>query len=255
MADLGTLDGQVPRVFDDTQAYETVLPYACMGFLEDFLGAGHGAIPSAGSPSVGYPWVKKIVGAGPPTLAVVANAACGVVAAALAATSEKEEATIYWNDGVAVDVTKKPQIEFRAALTVPPSAAGVQSVWGLSSAWIDGPDNATRLIEFGVTANNGLICRMTDTAGLVTKNAAYLYSASTQVALDTNFHIFRIDMTNIADIGFYVDGARVNAVNSFAFTTTGANAIMQPYASVYKPSGTGLATLQIDKIDVWSQRA
>ena len=251
MGTLAALDGYVDRLYDDTQAYETVGLMTAINFLEDFIGAGHTAgFPASGSPTAGYPWVKKIVGAGPPTVALVSNAAGGVAQAALVSTSEKEDAALYWNDNLSVDVTKRAQIEFRVALTVPPSGAGVQSVWGLSSAWIDGPDNATRLIELGVSGNNTLVYRMKDTGALVTGNAGYLTTPSTAIALDTNFHMFRIDMTIPSDVVIWMDGARINPIGSLNFTTTGANAIMQPYASVYKPSGTGLATLQIDKVDI-----
>ena len=256
MGTLASLDAYVERLDDDTQAYETVGSAAAIQFLEDFIGAGHSAgFPAAGSPVAGYPWVKKIVGAGPPTAGLVSNAAGGQAQLALVSTSEKEDAALYWNDNLSIDTTKKAQVEFRGALTVPPSLSGVQSVWGFSSAWIDGPDNATRLIEFGVSGSNALVLRMRDTGSLLTVAAAYQNNPSSQITLDTNFHVFRIDITNAADVAFWVDGQRVNAVNSFNFTTTGANAIMQPYFSVYKPSGAGLATLTIDKVDLWSQRA
>ncbi|MDI9847365.1 hypothetical protein QM467_04730 [Rhodoblastus sp. 17X3] len=240
----------VLRFFDDA-SFETSLSMAALFFQEDFIGAGHGGIPASGSPSVGYPWVKKIVGAAPPTLALVANAAGGQVQSALTATSEKQEATLYWNDSLAIDMTKKAVVEIRAALTVPPSAAGVQFVLGLASSWIDGPDNNSYYVEFGATANNSLLVRSKDG---VTTNSLAASNAGAAVALDTAFHLFRIDASDATDVGFYFDGARVNAAKSVAFAATGANAILQPYVSVYKPSGTGLATALIDKVDVWAGR-
>lgn len=257
MTSNASIDAGIDRIFDDTQSYETVASYAALQFLEDFIGAGHTAgIPAAGSPIAGYPWVAKLVKtAGSPTAALVANAAGGQVAIALDATSEKQEATLTWNDNLSLDATKKLNFEARIKLGVPPSATGVQAVFGLAQSWIDGPDNNTRLIQFGCKANNGLTLRMIDSGALVSQAAAYLYAPATQVALDTSFHVFRIDISDPADIGFYMDGSRLNAKGSFAFTSIGANAILQPYFSVYKPAGTGLATLTVDKADVWSQRA
>src|SRR5258708_5061281 len=127
-------------------------------FDDDFIGGGHTAgIPAAGSPTAGYPWVKKIVGAAPPTVALVANAAGGQVARTLTSTSEKQDAALYWNDNLSLDATKGLVWQARVALTVLPSAAGVQCVWGLQSAWIDGPNNAAEYLRFGATANGTIL--------------------------------------------------------------------------------------------------
>jgi hypothetical protein len=242
----------VETFFEDVN-FETVASMAPLQFNEDFIGAGHSAgIPAAGSPVAGYPWVKKIVGAAPPTVALVSNAGGGQIALALAATSEKEDAVLYWNDNLAIDVTKVASFEARAALSVAPSAASVQMVMGLAAAWIDGPDNNTHYLEFGCTANANLLCRSQD--GTTQNSIAAAQIGGSAIALDTNFHIFRISAENPADIAFYLDGNRVNAVGSIAYAATGANAILQPYFAVYKPSGTGLATLTVDKLDIFSNR-
>lgn len=238
--------------FDDNQNFETVLPMAPLVFGDDFIGAGHTAgVPASGSPSVGYPWVKKIVGAGPPTVALAANAVGGQMQLALTATSEKEDAVLYWNDNLAIDVTKGAVFEARAALSVAPSAAGVQMVLGLAGAWIDGPDNNLHYIEFGCTANANLLCRSQDGT---TQNSIAAVNAGAAVALDTNFHVFRISCESDSDVAFYVDGNRVNASNSIGFAATGSNAVLQPYVAVYKPSGVGVATLLVDKVDLWANR-
>jgi len=238
--------------YDDAASFETVLPMAPLQFFEEFIGAGHTAgIPAAGSPTAGYPWVKKIVGAAPPTVALISNASGGQVQLALTATSEKQDAALYWNDNLAIDVTKKAVWEARAALTVAPSAAGVQMVMGLAAAWIDGPDNNVKYLEFGATANANLLVRSQDGT---TQNSIAASSAGSAVSLDTNFHVFRISAEDPTDVAFYLDGARVNANGSVAYAATGANAILQPYFAVYKPSGTGVATLVVDKVDIWANR-
>jgi len=38
------------------------------------------------------------------------------------------------------------------------------------------------------------------------------------------------------------------------WAATGTPAILQLYNSVYKPSGTGVATLNLDSVEVWSPR-
>jgi hypothetical protein len=246
-------EGGILREFDDAQQHETVFVNAPLLFAEDFIGAGHSSgIPSSGAPAVGYPWVKKIVGAAPPTVALITNAAGGVVTCALTSASEKQDAAIYWNDNFAVDMTKKAGFEIRAALQVTPNAAGVQMVLGFQSAWVDGPDAATFYLSFGCTANGNLIIRSKD--GVTTSSIVAAPVGGAQIVLDTNYHIFRIDVTEPTDVGFYLDGVRVNAAGSIKFAATGSNAVLQPYTSVYKAAGAGVASLAIDKIDVWAGR-
>lgn len=240
------------QTFYEDLTFETVLPMAPFFFGDEFIGAGHTAgVPAAGSAVAGYPWVKKIVGAGPPTVALSANATGGQMQLALTATSEKQDAALYWGDNLAVDVTKGAVFEVRAALSVPPSAAGVQVVFGLAAAWIDGPDNNVKYIEFGCTANNSLLCRSQDGT---TQSSIAASNAGAAVTLDTNFHVFRISAENIADIAFHYDGNRVNANSSFGYVATGAGAILQPYIACYKTVSTGLATLLVDKVDLWANR-
>lgn len=242
------------REFDDTQKMETVFANAAILFAEDFVGAGHGAgFPASGSPVAGYPWVKKIVGAAPPTVALVANGAGGQVALTLLANSEKEDAALYWNDNLSMDMTKKASFEIVATLSVLPNAAGVQAVMGFQSAWIDGPDNAGFYIGFGWLANGNLLIRSKD--GVTTNAIAAAPIGGSAIVTDANPHVYRVDMSDVTDVGFYVDGNRVNAKGSITFAATGANAVLQPYASVYKPSGTGLATLTVDKLDCWGNRS
>lgn len=240
------------QTFLEDATGETVFAMAPLFFQEDFIGAGNStSIPASGAPVAGYPWVKKIVGAAPPTVGLIANAPGGQVSLALTATSEKQDATLYWNDNLALDGTKKSLFEARAALAIPPSAAGVQMVMGLAAAWIDGPDNNSFYVEFGCTASGALLIRSKDG---ITTNSIAATLAGAAVVLDTAMHVFRIDISDTADVGFHYDGNRVNASGSIRFLATGANAILQPYFSVYKPSGVGVATLNVDKIDAWSSR-
>lgn len=237
--------------FDDV-TQEMVNSSAPNFWWEDFVGASHAAgIPT--SVTQGYPWVKKIVGSGPPTVAPIANASGGQVQLVLTATSEKEDAALYYGDSLCWDFSKGLVFEARAALTVPPSAAGVQVVIGLASAWIDGPDNFSRYIEFGCTANANLLCRSQD--GVTQNSIAAAPIGGAAITLDTNFHNFRIRaVSDRGDLEFALDGNRVNVVNALAFTKSDSTAILQPYFAVYKPSGTGLATLVVDKIVVASNR-
>ncbi|MGH6684030.1 MAG: hypothetical protein ACRECA_08955 [Pseudolabrys sp.] len=244
-----TTKGQMRYGFDvfyDDATQEFLNVTAPIQFADDFLGAGHTAgVPAAGSPTAGYPWVKKIVDtSGTPTAAIVANAAGGVMQCALDATSEKQEATLYQNDQKTWDSTKTLIYQARVKLSVLQSASGVEAVWGMSTAWIDGPDNAGEYIEFGCNGSGVVNMRVQD--GISQRAVATTFTA------DTNWHLYRIEMDASGVLHFYIDGVEYST--STAPLTWGATVALQLYHSVYKPSGVGVATMQIDSVDAWSPR-
>ena len=238
----------------DDQSFETTNSGSGWAFTDDFVGAGHTAgIPAAGSPAAGYPWVKKIVGAAPPTVALINNASGGQIQCALAANSEAEEASLYWNDSLSLDTSKNGMIEWRTQLAVAPSAAGVQAFVGVGSAWVGGPQNLARYFGFLWTANNSLLIVSKDGAG-DTYSFAAAQIGGAAITTDTNFHYYRISWENQADLAFFVDGNRVNTVGSVIWNPGASNAIFQPWHTVYKPSGTGVATINLDKLDAFNTR-
>jgi len=240
--------GNDTSFFDDA-TFERVIPLKRVGFTNDFFGA-EAAIPT--SANVGFPFIAKLVQtAGTPTAARVANAVAGVVGLALDATSEKQEATLYFGDSLEFDVTKALEFEFVLQLHALPSAAAVEMVWGMQSAWIDGPDNASYYVEFQCLGNGAVNVRTKD--GVNTLSNAAGVSLTT-----TGQHIFRVDCTDVTNIQFFVDGAKVSPVPPaalMAFAATGANAVLQPYVSVYKASGTGVGTIYVDAVRAWMNRS
>jgi len=239
MSTKGRYRGGVATWFDNVTG-ETTLDAHPVNFEDDFLGAGSSAaFPTTAT--VGSAWIKKIVGVAPPTVASVANAADGQFAAALTATSEKQDAALYQGDSLAFDGSAGALFECRAKLSVLPSAAQVQMVLGLQSAWIDGPDNASFYCGFGFLGNGNVIIRTKDG---VTTNAI----ASSVTVLNTEWHNYQVDMSDPTNVIFYVDGQNLATTSPITFAATGANAIMQPYVSAYKASGTGVGTLTVDFI-------
>jgi hypothetical protein len=237
-----------PSRFYDQVTDETVARFKPLQIDEDFLGAGHASLPTNGSPSTGYPWVQRTVKTGgSPTVAIVANSVGGIVAMALDATSEKQEASLYANDQKNLDVTKALQFEARAAFSVLPTTS-VEIVMGVQSAWIDGPDNAAQYVRFQALAS-GVV-------NMQTKDGTNTLTGSTGVTLTAGvFHIFRIDCSDVTNVRFFVDGVETSTTGQFSFAATGASAVLQPYCSVYKASGTGVGTLQVDVIQASADRS
>ena len=234
----------------DTLTGETLLANNPILFEDEFIGASHVAtLPTTAT--LGYPWIKKIVGAGPPTVAAVSNAAGGQISLALAANSEKEDGAFYMGDNLSLDITKGLIWESRIKLSVLPSVAAVQMVMGVQSAWIDGPDNASFYLGFGFLGNGKLILRSND----VTTVNAIDASSVVPAFLTTDWHILKFDATDVTNVRFSVDGNEISGLANVAFAATGASAIVQAYQSVYKASGTGVGTLLVDNVQVRANRA
>lgn len=241
--------------FFDGDSRETVARLAPLAFSDDFIGRGKLTVPGmtrdeAAQAQVAWPnmgWMKKIVGVAPPTVAGVASAIGGQIACALTAASEKQDAVLYWGNQKGLDITKGLVFETRIRLSVLPSAAGVQAVAGVCSDWIDGPDNNACYARFQANSSGLLYFRCFD--GVTTT------SVSTGVTLAaSDWAILRIDASDIANVRFFVNGAQVSPENAVSFAATGALAVLQPYLGVYKPSGTGVATLITDCVRAWQSR-
>lgn len=234
--------------FFDKATFETTGKLSPVVYADDFLGAGKVVIPAAGSAESGMDWVKKIVGAAPPTVAGVADAIGGQVACTLTSASQKQDAVLYWDDQRGLDITKGLVFEARVQLSVLPSTSGVQAVAGVASDWIDGPDNNTCYAQFQANGSGLLYFRAFDGTTTTSVSTGVTVTASDWVTL-------RIDASDITDVKFFVNGAQVSATGAVNFAATGTLAVLQPYLGVYKASGTGVGTLTVDYVRCWQNRS
>jgi len=233
-------------VLYDTEEYEHVHPLNPIYFYDDFLGA-YSVIPAAAAAESGCPWVKKIVGAAPPTVALVADAAMGVAQCALLVNAEKEDAGLYMDDDRRFLITQGIVFEARVKTTVIPTDVA-EAVWGLVGDWIDGPDNIVYSIFFTADGSGEIFCEKDD--------ANTDQSATSGVTVtNTQWKVYRIDCRDVTSIKFYINGARVASSTTFPYIATGANATLQPYLGLYKAAGAGLGTIQIDYVRIWGNRS
>ena len=225
--------------------HERVLPLAPLVFNDDFLGAGAKVVPAGGSAESGATWAKKIVGAGPPTVAIVANAANGVMACTMTSDSQAQTACLYWDDSLALDPTNGLVFEMRAKLSVLPTLVG-EIQFGLGGAYNAAPDTWAKTIVFDADGSGLINCATDDN---VTDSGPI---SSGVTATNAQWKIYRIDCTDVTSIKFYIDGARVAGATTFAYADTAA---LQPMVSCYKASGAGLGTIQVDYVRAWSTRS
>lgn len=237
--------GNVLEFYDDS-THERTGRMAPVVFYDDFIYPAT-AIPAAGSAESGCLWVSKIVGAAPPTVAVVADQAGGVAQCALTADNQKQDAALSMDDNRQFDLTKGLVMEFRAKVSVTPTDVA-EVVMGLLDDHSDGLiDSATYQVCFNLDGSTAIRCQMDD-------NATDLDEDSGSTAGTTAWVIYRIDATVVSDIRFFINGASVTTTNTFNYAATGANAILQPYFGLHKASGTGVGTLQVDYVKIWQNR-
>lgn len=228
----------------DGSTYETVGPLANVVYKDDFFGAST-VIPAAGSAESGIDWVKKIVGT--TTVAAVASAANGAIACTLDATSEKQDAVLYHGDQRSFLLTAGLIFEARVTCSVLPTG-NAELVWGMVGNWVDGPDAATYSAFFTADGSGEIIAEADD-------NATDSSTTTGLTVLNTETKIYRIDFTDMTHIRWYIDGVEKLAATAIPYAATGANATLQPYFGAYKVSGTGVGTLAVDYVRIWSKRS
>ena len=234
--------------FFDSVSFEEMLPVAPLVFADDFLGAGSVVVPAGGSAETGNPWAKKIVGAAPPTVAGVADAANGVMQCAMTSSSQAQTATLYHDDQRGFSVEQGLVFECRAKLSVLPTLVG-EIQFGLIGNYNAVPDSVAESIVFDADGS-GLINCATDDA---TTDSGPISSGVTATA--AQWKVYRIDMVDVTNVLFFIDGVGVATGTTFAYAATGANAILQPGFQCYKASGAGLGDIQVDYVRIWSKRS
>lgn len=230
----------------DSATLESTWPVAPVRFVDDFLGA-YSVIPAAGSAESGCLWVKKIVGAAPPTVAILDDSTNGAVECALTSASEKQNAELYHNDNQQFNVLYNLVFETRFKLTTLPTG-NAEAVLGMISAWADGLDSATYSAFVTCDGSGEIICESDDN---VTDA-----SATSGVTLTTSdWAIARIEYATSGEIKFFINGVRVAASTSFSWAASEANSKVQPITGLYKASGTGVGTMLVDYVKVWQNRS
>lgn len=230
----------------DSATQERVQPLAPILFEDDFLGAD-AVIPAAASAESGCKWVKKIVGAAPPTVAIVADGANGIAQCALTSASQKQSADLLMDDQRQFSVEQGLVVEMRVRLSVLPTLVAELN-FGLIGDWADGYDAITYSAFFTADGSGAITCEADD-------NATNSSVASGVTATAAQTKIYRIDFTDVTDVRYYIDGAHVASGTTIPYAATGANAVLQPFVGGYKASGAGLGTIQCDYVRIWGNRS
>jgi hypothetical protein len=233
--------------FFDRSTFETVMPVAPVVFYDDFV-ADDFNVSAAGVRG----WTKKDTSAvGTTVEAILANQHGGVVTLELDSQNEKQEAGIYMGDALNWDLDKGPIFEARVAVRLT-GTAQTEMYFGLANAYVEGPIAEA---DAGPTVHAFFCFDASLTPTIHTDDTSNDNDAvATGVtAVEGSFNIFRIDCTNIADVKFYIDGARVGSGTTFDMST-GSAVVTQPFFMVHKETSAGLGKLDIDYVKVWCAR-
>lgn len=230
------------QVFYDPSTFETIRTSHPVQFVEDFQGAAGGG-PYDGTT------VWDIVDVGDATEAIVADSSNGQFLLHLAATTEAEDAVLYMSDNKPFDVGNDLIFETRVDMAVSPGA-GVVAVFGMAGDHNLDKDAVTEAAWFRMDASLAVKCESDDT----TNNNDDVATGITAVA--GTYNVYRIDFTDLADVKFFIDGARVATGTTFDMSNlTAAEQQMQPYFSLDKASGAGLGDMNIDYVKIFSNRS
>lgn len=225
-------------LFYDDVSMETTLPLAPCVFYDDFLGTSGIKVASTAAD-----WTLKDTGAA--TEAVVASGTNGQVALTLTSASEKQEAGIYFGDNAPFLPGQGLVFEARVCVSVTPTLLS-DICWGMCGAYVEDIDATGSHAVFKVDESTAVVCESDDTVLDVDDTATAV------VAGTTTWRVYRIDLSDAADVKFYIDGNRVAAATTFK-VLVGTN--LQPYFYAYKLSGAGLGVLLIDYVRVWQKRS
>ena len=229
----------------DKSTFETLWTTFPLFYYDDFLGAWL-TIPVGGSAESGCDWAVKDTNNA--TEIKLGDESGGAVRLLFTSASEEQEALLYQDDNRNFDVTHGCIFETKLTVDVLPTAVA-EIQFGLGDDYVKGGfDNLTYCVGFDLDGS-GLFYAAKDE----NDSDQNVTTGVTLVAGDA--YIFRVDCTDVTDIKFFIDGVQYASSTDFPYVATGANAILQPYFSVYKGSGAGLGSVTIDYVKIWQNRS
>ena len=209
--------------------------------VEDFLADAGATLPK--------PWDKQDTSAaGTPTLDYVADVVNGQYKLAHDATDELQALTLYWADQLMIDPTKSPIVEFRLKIDFAAATftADQVVVFGLASARNATLDSIVSNAWFRIEGANLNILVEADDGTTDTDD-----QDSTIDIVDNTFTVFRIDLSNLSAIGFFVNGVAQGGAAVSAPLLTG---LLQPFVEIQKGAGVDTDAVLIDYVQVIAGR-
>lgn len=216
-------------------------PIAPLVFYDDFLGT---AVLSDGT--VMWSVVEVALNLAIDPLADTAN---GVMQLTMDADNNAEDAVLYWGDQKGISLKHGAVFECRARVAVAPTLTG-QIVFGMAGDHHLDKDSVTESAWFKF---DGGLAALAETDDTTNDNDDVATGVTVAVG---EYRVYRIDFTNLSDVKFYINGVGVATGTTFDMSNlSDSEAVMQPYFSIDKGADTGVGTLWLDYVRIWSNRA
>ena len=206
--------------------------------------------------SVELPFSLEEAGSTNATIAPI-DAANGIIRLAHTADNEAQAVGITTDGLSAIDPTKSPIFECRAAINLNTDSAfdsdSVYEVYlGLAiadqavattDAAVDGFSDVA-MFKLGPNGTNSIMMETDDDSTHNTDvDSGIDFTSGT-------FHVYRIDMSSISNVKFYVDGKLANNGNTFNMSNIAAGDLLEPYI-LFKRSAAGTErahTMDVDYV-------
>lgn len=207
--------------------------------FEDFL-------PPA-SATIGAPWATHDTSAaGSPTIDYVDDTANGVFTLTHDGTAEQQNLALYFGDQLVIDPTKNPVFETRLKINFAGAtfSADQRIVIGLAAARNATLNSNTHHAWFRIEgANLNILCEADD-------GTTDTDDQDTGIDIvDDTYTTFRIDMSDLSNIKFYVNGVEQSGANVSASAMAAAN-LLQPYIEIQRDAGAEAEAVTIDYVMV-----
>lgn len=198
------------------------------------------------------PWgTQDTSAAGSPTLTFVADALNGEFNLAHDGTSEQQALTLYFADQLVIDPTMNAIFEARLKINFAGAtfSADQRIVMGFCTARPSYPgggattalDAATQNAWFRIEGANLNILWETDDGSTDDDD-----NDSTFDIVDNTYLTLRIELCNLSDIGFFVNGVKArDSTAAAAFTSSHK---MQPFIEIQRDAGTEAESVVIDYV-------
>lgn len=214
----------------------SVLSKSQCNLFEDFIGAAFNTTDGK--------WATQIVGAGPPTAALVADAQGGEFALTLEATNEVQQAILWSNDQLNINITKNPVL--RARVKFATIGTNQFAVIGLASVGNATLDSIATHVWFRLEASMDILVEGDDgTTDTDDQDTGIDAVAATYLEL-------KIDASDLSAVTFSIDNVKQSPTISIPLAT----GTLQPYIIVGKSTGTGTPSVIVDWIELeWDRNA
>tara|TARA_R100000005_G_C4969273_1_gene182843 strand:+ start:70 stop:819 length:750 start_codon:yes stop_codon:yes gene_type:complete len=215
--------------------------------FSDFI--GNGALPLAGATGSGASLFVNhdTSSSGAPTFDHLALAD-GVYRMKFSNTDEDQELALYLGDDCCIPPTKNPIFEARCKITGTLSADD-RIVIGLASARNATLDNIVDHVWFRIEGSVNILAEGDDgTTDNDDNDTGVDFTSGT-------FHTFKIDMSDLADVKYFVDGSQCVLPEKIDVSQMAAGDLLQPYIEIQKDAGTVEHSIDVDYISVLWDRS